>query len=107
MWQFHTAAAAGDLAALSRYLSNSCIWQGPGTNITPQLLKLWMAGRYAVKVHRVIGEGKLMFVQCTGLVNGEAYVFYDIAVVENGTITAFKSVEMKVPAVMMHTNGIV
>jgi len=59
------------------------------------------------KVHKVIGEGNFVVAQSKGVIDKEAYVFYDIYRLNNGFISEHWSVSQQIPEVMAHNNGMI
>ena len=59
------------------------------------------------KVHKTIGEGNFVLTQSKGLINEEAHVIYDVYRLHEGKIVEHWSVTQKIPAQMVHDNGMI
>ncbi|PCE63795.1 nuclear transport factor 2 family protein [Sediminicola luteus] len=58
-----------------------------------------------LQVHRIIGEGNFVLTQCSGLLKGSPYVFYDHFRLAHGKIVEHWQVKQAIPNQMAHANG--
>lgn len=88
-----------DPITIASHLSPTCIIHDPEIPA--------IAGRTALKMHRILAEGNFVVVQSEGKKAGTPSVFYDIYRLKNGVIAEYWCVSQAIPATMPHTNGMI